>query len=250
MTSRIHSTAIVDPNAQLADDVEVGPFSIVHANVVLAAGCRIGAYCEIGVPTDLGDGSALVIGRDALIRSHSVFYESSRFGDHLVTGHRVTVREHTIAGCDLKLGTLDDIQGDCTIGDHVRFHSNVHIGKRSVVGNFVWIYPYAVLTNDPHPPSTVEKGVVVHDYAVVATMSVVLPGVHVGEGALVAAHALLKTDAEPHAVYAGSPAVKICNANRIRLQDGTQRPAYPWKTHFTRGYPEEVVQRWEQEHGE
>lgn len=240
----IHNTAIVDPLAKVADNVEIGPFSIIHHNVVIAEGCNIGAYCELGIETPLGDGSPLIIEKNSIIRSHSIFYESSRFGEKLVTGHRVTVRENTIAGKNLQLGTLNDIQGDCSIGDYVRFHSNVHIGKRSKIGNFVWIFPFVVLTNDPHPPSAVQKGVTVNDYAVIATMSVILPGVNIGEGALIAAHSSLKSDAEAGMVYQGSPAEKICNARRIRLQDGTRRPAYPWISHFSRGYPEEIVKLW------
>ena len=45
------------------------------------------------------------------------------------TGHRVTVREGVKAGSDLQIGTLTDLQGDCTIGNYVRMHSNVHVGK-------------------------------------------------------------------------------------------------------------------------
>jgi len=240
----IHPTALVDPCAKIADKVKIGPFSIVHANVVLEEGCDIGAYCELGVKTALGDGSPLLVGKNALIRSHSVFYESSCFAEGLTTGHRVTVREKTIAGKNLQIGTLSDIQGDCVIGDYVRFHSNVHIGKGACIGNFVWIFPYVVLTNDPHPPSSVLKGVTVEDFAVIATMTVVLPGVNIGKGALIAAHALLKTDAEPGMLYMGVPAKKICNASQIKLQDGTERPAYPWISHFSRGYPDTVVKDW------
>lgn len=244
MLSNIHCTAIIDPSAQIGADVEIGPFSIIHANVQLGRGTKIGAYCELGMESNLGDGSPLIIGDYSLIRSHSVFYESSRFGERLVTGHRVTVRENTKAGINLQIGTLGDIQGDCVIGDYVRFQSNVTIGKNSTIGNFVWMFPYVILANDPHPPSTILKGPVIGDFAAIATMSVILPGVKVGEGALVAAHSSLKNDAEAHMVYMGSPARKICRTSKIRLQDGTRRPAYPWTTHFTRGYPEEVVQAW------
>ena len=220
MTNKIHLTAHVDSFAKIADDVEIGPFSIIHPNVVLASGCKVGAYCELGVESNFGDGSPLIIEKDSIIRSHSVFYESSRFGEKLVTGHRVTVREKTIAGRNLQIGTLGDIQGDCVIGDYVRFHSNVHIGKMSHIGNFVWIFPYVVLTNDPHPPSNILNGVTIEDFVVIATMSVILPGVKIGKGALIAAHSSLKADAEPGMLYMGVPAEKVCSASRIRLQDG------------------------------
>jgi acetyltransferase-like isoleucine patch superfamily enzyme len=114
----------------------------------------------------------------------------------------------------------------------------------SHIGSFVWIFPFVVLTNDPHPPSNVLKGVKVDDFAVIATMTVVLPGVKIGKGALIGAHSLVKNDAEPDMLYMGSPAEKICNTSRIKLQDGTKRAAYPWNTHFSRGYPNEIVRNW------
>jgi UDP-3-O-[3-hydroxymyristoyl] glucosamine N-acyltransferase len=129
MGTNIHCTAIVNPLAKIADNAEIGPFSIIHANVELASGCRIGAYCELGIESPLSNGTPLIIEKDSVIRSHSVFYESSRFGEKLITGHRVTVRENTTAGENLQIGTLSDVQGDCVIGDYVRFHSNVHIGN-------------------------------------------------------------------------------------------------------------------------
>lgn len=67
-----------------------------------------------------------------------------------------------IAGKNLQIGTLSDLQGHCEIGDYVRLHSNVHI--KSVPGNFVWIFPYVVLTNDPYPPSDSLVGVTVQDF--------------------------------------------------------------------------------------
>ncbi|MEZ0148689.1 MAG: N-acetyltransferase [Candidatus Reddybacter sp.] len=244
MKELVHKTAIINPEAIIEDDVEVGPYTIIHSNVVIKSGSRIGAFCELGVESSLGNGSPLIIGTRSHIRSHSVFYESSEFGADLITGHRVTVRENTFAGVNFQIGTLCDIQGDSKIGDYVRFHSNVHIGKKSTIGDFVWIFPYVVLTNDPHPPSNILSGPSVEDYAVIATMSIILPGVRVGRGAFIGAHSSLSGDAEPGMLYVGSPAKNIGKASRIKLQDGTGRPAYPWIDHFSRGYPEKIVEKW------
>ena len=73
----IHPSSYVSPEAKLGDGVEVGPFCIIHANVILGNRIKVGSYCELGISTPLGDGAPLVIGDDSLIRSHSVFYESS-----------------------------------------------------------------------------------------------------------------------------------------------------------------------------
>ncbi len=218
---------------------------MVRDNVQIGDGTTIGSHCDIGHPTPSpGKDNLLKIGSDSLIRSHSVFYEASTFGDRLTTGHRVTVRENTFAGENLQIGTLSDIQGHCTIGDFVRFHSNVHIGQQSRIGDFVWIFPYVVLTNDPHPPSDVMAGVSVGDYAAIATMSVVLPGVTIGEDALVGAHSSVTKDVDPNTVVVGAPAKFVCDTSAIKLKDGTNRSAYPWRHHFHRGYPEDVVREW------
>ena len=75
-------------------------------------------------------------------------------------------------------------------------------------------------------------------------MSIVLPGVVVGEHSLVAAHSSVSRDVEAHSVVGGSPAKFLCPTSKIKLKDGTGRSAYPWTTHFSRGYPEEVVREW------
>lgn len=240
----IHATALIDDGAKIGNNVSIGPYSIVHKNVVIGDNTEIGAYCEIGLPTKLANGRPLIISKDAVIRSHSVFYEGSTFGTNLVTGHRVTVRELTTAGDGFQIGTLGDIQGHCEIGDYVKCHSNVHIGQHSTVGNYVWIFPYVVLTNDPHPPSEVMAGVTIEDFAVIATMSVILPGVTVKKGALVGAHSSVNKDVAPDAVVAGSPAKFICGTEKIKLKDGSGNHAYPWRRHFHRGYPEKAVAEW------
>ncbi|MDP1612374.1 MAG: hypothetical protein Q8M11_15075 [Sulfuritalea sp.] len=241
----IHPTAIVSKTAIIGEDVSVGPFSIIHDDVRIGSGTRIGSHCELGVVNHLTEGQPLIVGDNSVIRSHSVFYSASQFGEGLVTGHRVTVREKTIAGLNFQIGTLCDIQGHCEIGDYVRFHSNVHIGQKTKICNFVWIFPYVVLTNDPHPPSSVLIGCVVEDYAAIATMSVILPGVTIGRHSLVGAHSSVAKDVEPGTVVAGSPARFICMADKIKLKDGSGVSAYPWTKHFRRGYPDGITASWD-----
>ena len=51
----IHPTALVDPAAQLADDVEVGPFSVIGPDVTIGAGSVIGPHVVVKGPTVLGE---------------------------------------------------------------------------------------------------------------------------------------------------------------------------------------------------
>lgn len=239
----IHATAIISEKAIVGKNVEIGAYTVVYDNVEIASNSTIGAFCEIGVSNHLSGGEVLYIGPNSNIRSHSIFYEGSFFSERLITGHRVTVREKIKAGKNLQIGTLSDLQGHCEIGDYVRFHSNVHIGQMSKIGNYVWIFPYVVLTNDPHPPSDTLIGVTVEDYAVIATMSVILPGATIASGCLIGAHSSVKGVTEENMIYAGSPAKKICSTSKIKLQDGSGE-AYPWRKHFHRGYPSEIVKLW------
>jgi acyl-[acyl carrier protein]--UDP-N-acetylglucosamine O-acyltransferase len=243
----IHPSAIISPKAKIDKNVSIGAFTIVHGNVVIGAETEIGSHCEIGYPSELANDNPLIIGAQSKIRSHSVFYEGSTFGEKLVTGHRVTVRENTIAGTNFQIGTLSDIQGTCLIGDYVRTHSNVHIGQKTKIGNYVWLFPYVVLTNDPHPPSDICIGCEIGDFAAIATMAVILPGVKVGEHSLVAAHSSVGKDVAPHTVVGGTPAKFICDTSHIKLRDGSGRSAYPWTNHFKRGYPEDITLHWEKD---
>ena len=241
----IHPTSIVSERARIAHNVVVGPYSIVHENVIIEEGSVIGSHCEIGHPVhNSTNGHPLIIGKNSLIRSHSIFYENSTFGENLVTGHRVTVREKTFAGRNLQIGTLSDVQGHCEIGNFVKFHSNVHIGQQSKISDYVWIFPYVVLTNDPHPPSDIVLGVTLEKYVAVATMTIILPGVTVKEGALIGAHSSVSRDVEPDTVVAGSPAQYICDTSKIKLKDGSNKSAYPWRRHFHRGYLPETIAKW------
>ena len=229
------------------EHVEIGPFTVVHSNVYIGEKSKIGGWCEIGVPTALGDGTPLTIEYGATIRSHSVLYESSSFGPGLVTGHHVCIRELTKAGRGLQLGSNGDIQGHCVIGDFLRTHRGVHIGQESRVGNFVWMFPEVLLTNDPTPPSEELIGPQVNDFVVLCAKSTLLPGVVIGAEAVVGAHSLVNTDIPPGMLATGAPAKAQYKASILRLRNDPATHAYPWRTRFHRGYPSDVLDVWQAE---
>ena len=178
----------------------------------------------------------MTIGRDALIRSGSIIYAGSDIGDDFQTGHQVTIREQSHIGNNVSVGTLSDIQGNCRIGNYVRLHSNVHIGQLSVVDDFVWLFPYVVLTNDPTPPSENFVGVHVHSFAIVATGSIIMPGLDIGQDSLIGAGAIVTKPVDPYSVVVGNPAKCISDVRKVKSKI-TGEPVYPWRDHFGNHMP-------------
>ena len=164
----IHSTAIVDPNAQLADSVSVGPYTVIGPNVCIGEGTTVGPHCVIEGHT--------TIGRDNRIyqfASLGANPQDKKYHDEptqLIIGDRNTIREFTT----FNTGTVQDkgvtqigndnwimayvhVAHDCTIGDHntiansVQFAGHVEVGNRTLIGGisgihqFVRIGDYAML---------------------------------------------------------------------------------------------------------
>jgi acetyltransferase-like isoleucine patch superfamily enzyme len=234
------------PDVHIEADVTIGEHTIIHPGTRIGRGSVIGSFCELGIPAGPASGKGLEIGPDALIRSHSIFYAGSVFGPRLRTGHRATVRENIRAGDTVQIGTLSVVEGGCTIGDHVRIHTNVFVAQGATIGDFALLFPYVVLTNDSAPPSDRLEGVTIRRYAVVAANATVLPGVVIGEGALVGAMTLVRDDVPADMVCVGVPGRVVGSTSRIRLKHNGE-PAYPWRRHFHRGYPEQVVEQWKRE---
>ncbi|MGN5151055.1 acyltransferase [Aeromonas enteropelogenes] len=247
MSALIHMTAIISPLAVIGDNVEIGPFTIVHDYVYLGSGCRVGAYCELGLPSQLAQKKELKIGEGCNIRSHNVFYAGSQIGKALNTGHYVSVRENSIVGDGCQFGSRSDIQGDCTIGNFTKFHADVHIGKMSKIGSYVWLFPEVLLTNDPTPPSNDLIGVTINDFTVLAAKVLVLPGVVIGKDCVVGAGSIVKDNILDGKLVNGNPAKVICDAKILRMHNNPKLKAYPWRTRFHRGYPADIVASWENE---
>ena len=233
---------IIGNHVKILDGAYIDFYTVIRDYVVIGENSYVGANCILGEYTADFFGphgkeeNYLTIGRDAIIRSASIFYAGSTVGKGLHTGHHVTVREKTKMGDFVSVGTLSDIQGDCVIGNYVRMHSNVHIGQRSRIEDYVWIFPYVVLTNDPTPPSEDIKGVVLKSFAVVATGSVLLPGIVVEGDSLVAAGAVVTKDVHGLEVVGGNPAKVISDIRKIKNHT-TGEEVYPWRYHFKRGMP-------------
>lgn len=232
----------IGKNVVIEDDVFIDHDTIIRDNVHIKAGSTIGARCILGEHladfyTDRTNKiHPLIIGERSLIRSETIIYGDTTIGDEFQTGHRVTIREKTRIGRNVRIGTLSDVQGDCDIGDYVNLHSNVHIGMKSTIKNYVWIFPYVVLTNDPTPPSETLLGVTIDEFAIIATGAIIMPGKHIGKDALVGAGAIVTKDVPEMKVFVGNPAREVSDVTKI-IDKETGKKVYPWRYTFDRGMP-------------
>ncbi len=242
----IRDNCIIEDNVVLGDNIFIDSNTIIRSDVSLGKNSTIGANCIIGeYQMDFyrdrqHHAHPLNIGDNALIRSGSIIYSGSDIGENFQTGHQVTIREKSRIGNNVSVGTLSDIQGNCDIGNYVRMHSNVHIGQLSKIDDCVWIFPYVILTNDPTPPSENMLGVHIHSFAIVATSTVVLPGIEIKSDSLVGAGSVVNRDVEPYAVVVGNPAKQRADVRNMKNKI-TGEMVYPWRYHFDRAMPWEGI---------
>jgi acetyltransferase-like isoleucine patch superfamily enzyme len=148
-----------------------------------------------------------VIGKNAVLRSGTIIYCDVIIGESFQTGHNVMIREKTKIGDRVAIGTATVIEGNATIGNDVSLQSMVYIPTETRIGNHVFIGPNTVLTNDRYPPSQGRMvGPTIKDWAAIGANVTILPGICIGEGALVAAGAVVTRDVPDRMLAIGSPA--------------------------------------------
>jgi UDP-2-acetamido-3-amino-2,3-dideoxy-glucuronate N-acetyltransferase len=140
----------------------------------------------------LADVAACEIGEDTCIWQFVVILEGSRIGSN----------------CNICAHTL--IEGDVVIGNNVTVKSGVQLWSGSRIGDNVFIGPNATFTNDSHPrskqyPPEFVK-ITIHNGASIGANSTLLPGITIGEMAMVGAGAVVTKDVPPKAVVVGNPA--------------------------------------------
>lgn len=148
------------------------------------------------------------IGKNCVLRSGTIIYCDVTAGDQFSCGHNVVIREQTLIGDRVSVGTASVIEGRVTIGSDVSLQSLVYIPTDTTIGNRVFIGPNTVLTNDRYPPTRIGglHGPVIRDGAAIGANVTILPGVCIGEGALVAAGAVVTRDVPARKLAIGSPA--------------------------------------------
>lgn len=105
------------------------------------------------------------------------------------------------------------IEGDVVLGDRVTVKSGVQLWDGLRIGNDVFIGPNATFSNDSFPRSKVYPGsyiqTIIEDGSSIGAGAVILPGVHIGRKAMVAAGAVVTKDVAPGSLVMGNPARHI-----------------------------------------
>jgi acetyltransferase-like isoleucine patch superfamily enzyme len=169
--------------------------------ITVEPGATLGVEYETGaVPPDLGE--------DSVVRSGTVVYNDVEAGAGLQTGHHAVIREQTVLGTGCVVGTQTVIDGYTTVADDVSMQTGVYVPSYTEIGDRVFLGPSATLLNDPYPVRTDVDlvGPSIENDASIGGNATVLPEVTVGEGAFVAAGAVVTRDVPPGKLAIGAPA--------------------------------------------
>ncbi len=168
MNSKIHPTAVVHPDAQLAPDVFVGPYAIIDAHVRIGPGCVIGAHAFLTGWTTLGANNRVHHGAVLGHEPQDLAYDGSEtklvIGDHntfreYVTVHRAATKDDRVTRIGDRnyfmvgshIGHNARIANDCVLANnvllagHVELQDRVNIGGGAVLHQFVRVGRLAML---------------------------------------------------------------------------------------------------------
>ena len=158
--SQIHPTAIIDPSAQLASDVVIGPYAIIGVNVTMGAGCRLEAHSQLLTGTVLGEncsiGHGAVIGGDPQslafdvrltsnvvmgagnrVREHVTIHRSMYEGKSTIIGDNNFFMAVSHVGHDVQMGNNNVIANNVLFAGHVLVGNNGFFGGASVFHQFI-----------------------------------------------------------------------------------------------------------------
>ena len=232
--STIHPSAIIHPEAILAEGVVVDPYAVIgkavigrdtriHAHVVVADGVRIGEAVEIFPGAFIGKepkgAGALArtpkferfveIGSNSSIGPHAVLYYDVRIGHNTLIGDGASIREQCRIGSFCIVSRYVTLNYNAHVGDRTKIMDNTHITGNCRIGNDVFISIHVGTTNDNVIKGGYADhiaGPVIEDGATLAVGVSVLPGVVVGTHAVVGAGAVVTRDVAPGTTVMGIPA--------------------------------------------
>jgi len=201
----IHKTAILSDSADIADDVEIGPYSVIGDRVRIGRGTRIASHVVINGPTIIGEDNRIYqfcsIGDDPQDKKYAG--EETR----LEIGDRNTIREY----CTINRGTAQD-EGITSLGNDNWILAYAHIAHDCRVGS------YTIFSNN----ATLAGHVHVGDWVIFAGFSGAHQFCHVGAHSFLGMFAGTSRDVPAYTMVAGQPAtVRGINSEGLKRRNFT-----------------------------
>jgi len=187
--TRVHASAVVDSKAEIASDVEIGPFSVIGPNVKIGAGSKIGSHTVIEGFTTIGKENTF--SNFAAIGGAPQDMKYRGEPTQLIIGDRNTIREFTT----IHTGTAQD-EGITRIGDDNWIMAYVHIAHDCQIGS------NTIFSSN----SQIAGHVKVSDWAIMGGMSGVHQFVRIGQHAMLGGASALVQDIPPFVIAAGDKA--------------------------------------------
>jgi UDP-N-acetylglucosamine acyltransferase len=192
MMSRIHQTALINHQAEIDSDVEIGPYSVIGAGVRIGKATKVASHVVIEGRTSLGQGNTIYQFATVGSRPQDLKYRGE--ASELIIGNHNTIREYV----SLNPGTAGG--GMVTrVGDHNLLMMHCHIAHDCLIGN------HNIIANG----ATLGGHVVVEDYVIVGGLVGIHQFARIGSGAILGAGSMVSKDVPP-----------FCNAtgDRARLR--------------------------------
>jgi UDP-N-acetylglucosamine acyltransferase len=207
----IHPTAIISPEAQIADSAEIGPYSIVEGAVTIGARTRLMAQVYVDGPTTIGEDNVFFPFAVVGVASPDLKYK----GEHAETviGDRNKIREYVTVHRGTGVGG-----GTTRIGDDNLLMANAHVAHDCVLGN------RCIMANG----ATLGGHVTVDDWAIVGAFSGVHQFCRVGKHAIIGGYSVITRDVMPYSNTTTPRDAKSFGPNKVGLE--------------RRGYSSEVIQ--------
>jgi len=201
----IHPSAIVHPDAELAEDVEVQAFSIVGPNVRIGSGTVVGPHCVLDGRTVIGKNNRFFSGAQIGVLSQDLKHKAGLAG-RTVIGDDNVFREHvTVSACTM--ASPEEDHRVTSVGDNGMFMAYSHVAHDCHVGRQVIMANCASLAGHVEVEDNVIVGglVGVHQECVLGTM------------AFVGGLTRVSRDVPPYMIVEGNPA-RCCGPNTVGLK--------------------------------
>ena len=186
----IHPTAVIDASARLGQNVKIGPFCLIGANVEIGDDTVLESHVVLKGPTKIGKANHFYqftsIGEDCQDKK----YKGE--ATELVIGDNNVFREN----CTVHRGTVQD-QGVTRIGSHNLFMNNTHVAHDCVIGDNVIFASGAQAAGHVH----------VGDWVILGGMSGIHQFCHIGAHSFIGGGSIVVKDVPPYLMAHGSHAV-------------------------------------------